>query len=341
MESKPTIFDVKPMGFQWETSDPFLFCVHHEDHFPKGNDQMGPDKNLLSGRQLGDDFIIKDGFRMYHGKQVPGFPGHPHRGFETVTVVRKGMVDHADSMGAAGRYGNGDVQWMTAGKGVQHSEMFPLLNKDKDNPLELFQIWLNLPAKRKMVSPHFKMLWAESIPNIKLKDHQNKAIQIELIAGKWNNISAPQPPPDSWAADPANQVAIWNIKLEAHAEWKVPAVAEGINRNLYFYIGDHVLANDRKINKYHSFRANAGKELLIKNGPTESRILLLQGRPINEQVIQYGPFVMNSKEEIHQAFEDFQKTQFGGWPWPKSAQVHDRSMGRFAWHADGRKEKMG
>lgn len=341
MESKPTVFDVKPMGFQWETADPFLFCVHHEDFFPKGNDLMGPDKSHLSGRQLGDDFIIKDGFRMYHGKQVPGFPGHPHRGFETVTVVRKGMVDHADSMGAAGRYGNGDVQWMTAGKGVQHSEMFPLLNKDKVNPLELFQIWLNLPARKKMVSPHFKMLWAESIPNIRLKDQKGKSIQIELIAGKLNDTSAPAPPPDSWASDPANKVAIWNIKLEAHAEWKIPAAGDGINRNLYFYLGDQLTADDRKIQKYHSFRANAAKDLVIQNGPTESRILLLQGRPINEQVIQYGPFVMNTKEEIHQAFEDFQKTQFGGWPWPKSAQVHDRSMGRFAWHADGRKEKMG
>ena len=84
---------------------------------------------------MGDDFIIKDGFRMYHGKSVPGFPGHPHRGFETITVVRKGIVDHADSMGASGRYGNGDVQWMTAGKGVQHSEMFPLIHSDKENTI--------------------------------------------------------------------------------------------------------------------------------------------------------------------------------------------------------------
>ena len=114
--NKPVITRLQQMGFQWETADPFLFCVHHEDHFPKGNVEMGPDKSYMAGRHLGDDFIIKDGFRMYHGKQVPGFPGHPHRGFETITVVREGLVDHADSLGAAGRYGNGDVQWMTAGK---------------------------------------------------------------------------------------------------------------------------------------------------------------------------------------------------------------------------------
>ena len=126
------ILGIKPLGFQWETADPFLYCVHHEDKFPNGNELMGPESSNFKGRHMGDDFIIKDGFRMYHGQTVPGFPGHPHRGFETITVVRKGLVDHADSLGAAGRYGDGDVQWMTAGKGVQHSEMFPLIKQDEE-----------------------------------------------------------------------------------------------------------------------------------------------------------------------------------------------------------------
>ena len=180
------ILSTKPLGFQWETADPFLFCVHHEDNFPNGNEQMGPDAKYLNGRHMGDDFIIKDGFRMYHGKSVPGFPGHPHRGFETITVVRKGIVDHADSMGAAGRYGNGDVQWMTAGKGVQHSEMFPLIHADKENTMELFQIWLNLPKKHKMVEPHFKMFWRESIPNHIHTDAGNKKTIVEVIAVSWS-----------------------------------------------------------------------------------------------------------------------------------------------------------
>jgi len=174
------IKSISALGFQWETADPFLFCVHHEDNFPKGNDAMGPDPSMFQGRHMGDDFIVKDGFRMYHGKTVPGFPGHPHRGFETVTVVRKGLVDHADSLGAAGRYGNGDVQWMTAGKGVQHSEMFPLLEKEKENPMELFQIWLNLPKAKKMVDPHFTMLWSDSIPNYTHTDINNLKTSIEV-----------------------------------------------------------------------------------------------------------------------------------------------------------------
>lgn len=100
---------------------------------------MGPAASL-AGRSIGQDFAPNQPWRMYHGEHVPGFPAHPHRGFETVTIVTKGLVDHSDSLGAAGRFGFGDVQWMTAGKGVQHCEMFPLINQEQDNPLELFQI---------------------------------------------------------------------------------------------------------------------------------------------------------------------------------------------------------
>ncbi|MEP7099142.1 MAG: pirin family protein, partial [Burkholderiales bacterium] len=94
------ILKIRELGFIWETIDPFLFCVHHDDAYPKGNAQFGPDAPL-TGREIGQDFAGKDGWRMYHGTTVPGFPSHPHRGFETVTIVRKGLIDHADSLGAA------------------------------------------------------------------------------------------------------------------------------------------------------------------------------------------------------------------------------------------------
>lgn len=332
------ILSIKPLGFQWETADPFLFCVHHEDYFPKGNEQMGPATELLKGRHMGDDFIIKDGFRMYHGKTVPGFPGHPHRGFETITVVRKGIVDHADSLGAAGRYGNGDVQWMTAGKGVQHSEMFPLIHADKDNTMELFQIWLNLPKKNKMVEPHFKMLWRESIPNYIHTDANQKKTTVEVIAGKLADKTAVTPPPDSWAADPKNEVAVWNIKMQAGATFTLPKASAGINRTLYFYEGNQIKLSGNTITKYHAVQLKSDMEVIIEGGTEETSILILQGKPINEPVMQYGPFVMNTKEEINQAFEDYHKTQFGGWPWPKYDQVHDRTKTRFAKHADGKIE---
>jgi quercetin 2,3-dioxygenase len=329
--------EVKPLGFQWETADPFLFCVHHEDKFPKGNEHMGP-ASSLAGRHIGNDFIVKDGFRMYHGKKVPGFPGHPHRGFETITVVREGLVDHADSVGAAGRYGNGDVQWMTAGKGVQHSEMFPCLSTEKENPLELFQIWLNLPRKSKMVEPHFKMFWKEKLGKYKASDKEGRKVEVEVIAGKLGTVAAPAPPPNSWAADPKNEVGVWNMHLDPNVEWRLPAASAGVNRTLYFYQGEGIEVAGQKIPRYHSVEVLASESLVIRNGNHPSKILVLQGRPIGEPVIQYGPFVMNSKQEIQEAFEDFHRTQFGGWPWPRYDQVHARSEGRFALHADGKKE---
>src|SRR3954470_9651024 len=122
------IRSVTPLGFQWVAAAPFLFCVHHDDHYPAGNAALGPAASL-AGRDLGQDFAGLDGWRMYHGQRVPGFPQHPHRGFETVTVVRTGLLDHSDSLGATARYGGGDVQWLTAGGGILHSEMFPLLDE--------------------------------------------------------------------------------------------------------------------------------------------------------------------------------------------------------------------
>lgn len=336
MEKHP-VLSIKPLGFQWETADPFLFCVHHEDFFPKGNEVMGP-KDSLAGRHLGQDFIVKDGYRMYHGQRVPGFPGHPHRGFETVTVVKTGLVDHADSLGAAGRYGNGDVQWMTAGKGVQHSEMFPLLNEDKDNPLELFQIWLNLPKKNKMVEPHFKMLWNETIPVVEQKNANGAATKIEVIAGTFDKKNAPSPPPNSWASDTHNLVSILNITLDPNASFELPASEEGVNRTLYYYKGNNLTINNKKIPNYHAAVVDPTTTLSIENGNEPSKILLLQGKPISEPVVQHGPFVMNTREEIQEAFNDYHRTQFGGWPWPRYDQVHDRKKGRFALHADGTEE---
>ena len=109
-----SVLKVQPIGFQWPMENPFIFCAHHQDEYPQGNKSLGPSVSL-SGRSLGSDFSGKDGFSMYHGEEVPGFPVHPHRGFETVTIVLEGFVDHFDSKGATGRYGQGDVQWLTTG----------------------------------------------------------------------------------------------------------------------------------------------------------------------------------------------------------------------------------
>ena len=331
------ITNIKPLGFTWETQDPFLFCVHHLDNYPAGNDQLGPAASL-TGRNLGQDFTTKDGWRMYHGEIVPGFPAHPHRGFETVTVVLNGFVDHSDSHGASGRYGNGDVQWMTAGSGLQHAEMFPLLNKDKPNPLELFQIWLNLPKAKKFSRPHYKMLWAEDIPVVSEKDKNGKFTEVTIIAGKIGEVTASAPAPDSWANEPENDVGIWLIKMEANAHWTIPSASLEVNRSLYFYRGTDVIIGGVTIESYHSVDLLADQTAIIENGNKDAFLLLLQGKPINEPVVQHGPFVMNSAAEIQDAFNEYRKTQFGGWPWSSLDNVHSRETGRFAKYSDGREE---
>lgn len=331
------ILEIKPLDFHWQTSDPFLFCAFHQDDFPRGNEGFGPDASL-SGRNIGQDFEKRDGWRMYHGDKVPGFPGHPHRGFETITIVQKGLVDHADSLGAAGRYGNGDVQWMTAGKGLQHSEMFPLLNKEDGNSLLLFQIWLNLPAASKMVEPHFTMFWDEEMPVLKTTDVNGKNISIEIVAGHYEGTTAPEPPPDSWAAKPESEVAIWLIELEEGATWTLPAASAGLSRMLYFYEGKNIVMPEQEIAVSHGMRLKSDAALTLSASGSSAKLLLLQGKPIAEPVAHYGPFVMNTREELQQAFVDYQQDQFGGWPWERNDQVHGE-RGRFARYADGREEE--
>ena len=227
---------------------------------------------------------------------------------------------------------------MTAGAGLQHSEMFPLLNRNGGNPLELFQIWLNLPASGKFSKPFYAMLWAENIPVYRAKDTLGKTIEIRMIAGHIAEVTAPPPAPDSWAADPANEVAIWVMKMEDHARWTIPAASPEVNRTLYFCKGSSVRVAGVEIPCCQAIDLFAEQEVIVENGDSESEFLLLQGRPINEPVVQHGPFVMNTYEEIHQAIRDYQKDQFGGWPWPRYDMVHGRDKGRFARYADGRLE---
>lgn len=325
-----------PLDFQWPTQEPFLFCVHHHDLYPRGNKDFAPDPKLLVGRNIGQDFEGLHGFRMYHGEQVPGFPVHPHRGFETITIVRKGYVDHADSLGAAGRYGQGDVQWMTAGGGVQHSEMFPLLKQEDDNTLELFQIWLNLPRRSKMVPAHFTMHWSEKIPRLNL---DNGKVSLSLIAGHFEQERALPPPPDSWAADPQNEVAIYLVKMQKGGQIRLPGPKTSASRTLYFFEGSGLQLNGQSLPARSGFHLASEGDLEFRANQGEVEFLLLQAKSIGEPLVQHGPFVMNSREEIFQAFEDYQRTQFGGWKWPRQDMVHGPVIERFARFPDGRVEK--
>jgi len=335
--NRDPVISVRPLGFVWETVDPFLFCVHHDDAYPAGNAQLGPAVSL-AGRNLGSDFVVKDGFRMYHGQVVPGFPQHPHRGFETITLVRRGLIDHSDSLGARARFGGGDVQWMTAGKGIVHSEMFPLLDRTGPNPVELFQIWLNLPRVDKLVEPHFSMLWSHQIPKLALTDAAGRSIELTIIAGQYEGTRAPAPPPKSWASRSDTDLAIWTIKLAPQARFSLPGAGPLVARSLYFFEGKTLRVAGRELTSHAGLTVRADVPVELVNGDAPGEVLLLQARPIGEPVVQHGPFVMNSASEIQQAFVDYRRTQFGGWPWPSDDPVHAADAPRFAVHADGREE---
>ena len=328
-----TILQTFPLGFQWPAIDPYLFCVHHLDHYPAGNPELGPDASL-AGRNIGSDFEVRDGWRMYHGDVVPGFPAHPHRGFETVTFVRRGLIDHADSLGAAARYGRGDVQWMTAGRGIVHAEMMPLLDRTQGNTVELFQIWMNLPAVDKMVEPSYTMLWDADIP----RHTPTEGVTVTVVAGSLAGLTPPSPPPASWASRPDSDVAIWHIVIEPGANWSLPP-AEGPDtvRVLYPFEGSPTVDG---VELGASTGAVVDAHTSVALGATDRvEALVLQGRPIGEPVSQYGPFVMNTRDEIEQAFADYRATQFGGWPWDRNDPVHGHDPARFARHADGRTER--
>ena len=331
--SESPIVSVHPLsGLHWHTFDPFLFCAHHDDAFPAGNDAMGPDASL-EGRLLGQDFVARDGWRMYHGDIVPGFPRHPHRGFETVTLARRGFVDHSDSLGAKARFGQGDAQWMTAGRGVVHSEMMPLLDQSGPNHAEFFQLWLNLPSESKLVDPHFSMFWADAIPKHRF-DGEGSVI-VTTVAGQLDAQPPPPPPPHSWAARAEAEVMIWTIEMAAGARWSLPAASPGLNRTLYFYLGESLQVEGELLSGHAFVRLASEQSVELVNGSKKSELLFLQGRPIAEPVANYGPFVMNTADEIRQAIRDYQRTGYGGWPWASDAPVHPRNAGRFAVLMDG------
>jgi len=325
------IIDVNPINGQTiNTPSPFLFAVHHKDDYPEGDDQMQAPR-LGNGNDFDGAMGPNGGkWRMYHGDRIPGFPQHPHRGFETVTATIEGLVDHADSCGNGGRYGNGDLQWMTAGKGVVHGEMFPLLNTDKPNPCRFLQIWLNLPAKNKMVEPAFAMHWAEEIPTVTTEDGKG---EFTVYAGSLLGKAGGSPPPDSWAADPCNEVGVWLLRLQPGGIAVLPAAKSSEVNRLAANLDDLELEIDGKRVTSSEVRLRPQVEVTVHNPASSGKpaeLLILSGKPIDEPVAQRGPFVMNTDEELFQAFVDYRKTRFGGWPWPEDAMVFPRNKGRFS-----------
>lgn len=326
-----TIRQVVPLAQQWPGIDPFLFSVHHRDTYPAADgNTMRPDASL-AGRNLGQDFSGRDGWSMYHGATIPGFPQHPHRGFETVTIALEGFIDHSDSLGATARFGDGDTQWLTAGSGLSHSEMFPLLDPDDPNPLELFQIWLNLAPEDKGADPHFDMFWAEDTP-IVVRGEEGSRARFRVIAGDIDGVEAPTPPPRSWAARPDNHVAIWVVTLDPGASTELPAFDSSAVRTLYNYGG--ALTVDGRELAYEAAVLEP-EAVTVTAGTDGASFLILQGRPIGAPVVQQGPFVANTREEIIDAIQDYRAGRFGAWPLDDDGPVLPHGEGRVARYPDG------
>ena len=337
----------KPLSSPWPAADPFLFCAFHLDAYPASDGAQGVPAQHLAGRNLESDFSRRDGFSMYHSGPIPGFPAHPHRGFETVTVVQSGLVDHSDSLGATARYGQGDVQWLTAGGGVMHAEMFPLEHPAQDNPLDLYQIWLNLPPEDKMVPAAFKMLWAPTIPHYRHVTQSGATATVKVIAGTYTPVEQgpelvpPTPTPSSWASRRDTEVAIWLVTLEPGAQLTLPAARDArCLRTLYFHLGSEVIIDGTAANGHELFEVDAQARLLLHNpGSDVSRVMVMQDVPIRAPVAAMGPFVMNTEQELWQARVDFGRTQFGGWPWEVPGPAHPAGEGRFALRPDGEIER--
>ena len=229
-----------------------------------------------------------------------GVGQHPHRGFETVTIVYQGELEHRDSTGAGGIIGAGDVQWMTAGGGIIHEEFHSPAFSQKGGVFQVAQLWVNLPAKDKMTAAHYQGITAAQIPSVALP---GEAGHMRLIAGDWQGHSAP--------AQTYTPMRVWDLRLAAGASADLPQ-PEGWNTLLLVLHGSVQIngAGTAQSAQIATLSATGTGLRLANTGEAEATILLLSGEPIDEPVFGYGPFVMNSREEINQAIDDFNSGRF-------------------------------
>ncbi|MGJ8668768.1 MAG: pirin family protein [Oceanococcus sp.] len=246
-------------------------------------------------------FLLLD----YAGPQT--FPGdgrqrgvgqHPHRGFETVTIVYSGEVEHKDSTGAGGIIGPGDVQWMTAGDGILHEEFHSEAFAQRGGELEMVQLWVNLPAKNKRAKAGYQAIVDSDIP---VRDLPNQAGRLRLIAGDYNGQKG--------AANTFSPVDVWDLRMNAGGQAELPAAA-GRNLMLVVLGGEVRLNGERDLSAAQMAVFDTLGEGISIEGQSDAKLLLLGGEPLNEPVVGYGPFVMNSQAEIRVAIDDFNHGRF-------------------------------
>jgi redox-sensitive bicupin YhaK (pirin superfamily) len=243
-----------------------------------------------------DPFLMLDAFGSDKaGDYIAGFPEHPHRGFETVTYMLAGRMRHRDSAGNEGVVGDGGVQWMTAGRGVIHSEM----PEQNEGLMEGFQLWLNLPAKDRMQEPWYRDIPAAEVPRFTLPS----GVGVQVIAGSSHGV-------DGAVQREATEPLYLDIDLPAGETFEQPLPA-GHNAFFYVYRGEVVVDGKAVPQARMAILDNgAGTDGVRIKAPTPSRLILIAGRPLNEPIAQYGPFVMNTNDEVFQAVEDFRAGRF-------------------------------
>ena len=280
-----------------------IIGVHHADEQHWVGDGF-PVRTLFSYQSMGEllsPFLMLDyasPTRFLPATTAKGVGPHPHRGFETVTIVYEGELAHKDSAGNSGTIGLGDVQWMTAGAGILHEEMHSAKFTQQGGMLSMAQLWVNLPANQKMTPPAYQAIEAERIPCIQLENDQGRA---RLIAGNHAGLSGP--------AKTHTAMQVWDLKIKKGAVISLPA-ANDWSTALAILHGqvktDKGLAGDGSLITYS--QAGSGIELVASE---DTHALFLSGEPIREPIVGYGPFVMNTKAEIAQAIDDFNGGQFG------------------------------
>lgn len=239
-----------------------------------------------------DPFLMLDYFRV---RLPSGFPDHPHRGFETVTYMKEGTVLHEDFKGHKGRLEPGDVQWMTAGKGIVHAEMPASRNQDSVG----FQLWLNLAKKDKMVEPRYQEFRSAEIPHVKREGVEARIISGEVLGVKGVIV----------ARTPTHYI---DFLVEAHSKY-VHVVPAGWNAFIYVYNGSVKVNGMHHLSNTAVFFSNTKEDVAVKFETNDAVVefIWVSGKPIEEQVVQHGPFVMNSKLEIERTFSDYQRGENG------------------------------
>lgn len=242
-----------------------------------------------------DPFLLLDEFRSDQaGDYIAGFPEHPHRGFETVTYMLAGHMQHGDNHGNRGDLGPGSVQWMTAGRGILHSEM-----PQQENGLMWgFQLWVNLPAKDKMTAPRYQDIAPEKIPVVQPVD----GVEVRVIAGDFGGASGP-------VSGVATAPIYLDLAVQPGATITVP-LPEGHSAFAYVFEGEAAQVAGESLARSELAVLTRGESVSIAGGATPARVLLVAGQPLKEPVARYGPFVMNTTEQIHEAIADFRAGKF-------------------------------